>query len=105
MPIRWGGWKFVSSARSSGSSFAAPALAMPTLIWHISSSANPAGQGIDGHHFMIPLPDPGAGNCIVLAVSFLVGNTPTITDNNGHTWPAASVSAVALDTKAAVSVL
>src|SRR5260221_6993432 len=80
-------------------------MSLPTLIWHISSSANPAGQGLDGNNYMIPLPDPGAGNCIVLGLSFLVGNTPTITDNNGNTWPAASVSAGALDTKAAIFVL
>jgi hypothetical protein len=66
----------------------APA-ATPTLVQHVSSSANPVGVGISGNNFKFTLPNPvGAGNCLILGLSYPSGNTPIVTDNNGNTWPA-----------------
>jgi hypothetical protein len=66
--------------------------ATPTLVQHVSSSANPAGIGISGNNFKFTLPNAvGAGNCLILGMSYPNGNTPTVTDNNGNTWPATPV--------------
>src|SRR5882724_5228490 len=60
---------------------------MPTLVQHITSSANPAGVGISGDNFKMPIGNPvGAGNCLVLGMTYPHGSTPTVTDNNGNTW-------------------
>ena len=60
----------------------------PALIQHVSSSANPVGVGISGNAFKFRMPNPiGAGNCLVLGITYPNGSTPTITDNNGNTWP------------------
>ena len=67
----------------------------PTLIQHVASSANPVGVGISGNNFKIPLPNSvGSGNAIILGMTYPSGSSPTITDNNGNTWPTtAAVSA------------
>ena len=77
-----------------GSSVSATA-GTPTLIQHVASSANPVGVGISGNNFKIPLPNSvGSGNAIILGISYPNGSSPTITDNNGNTWPTtAAVSA------------
>lgn len=59
----------------------------PTLIQHISSSTNPVGLGISGNNFKIPVSTVRSGNCLILAISYPNGSTPTVTDNNGNTWP------------------
>ena len=60
----------------------------PTLIQHVASSANPVGVGISGNAFKIPLPNAvGAGNALILGITYPHGKTVTITDNNGNTWP------------------
>jgi chitodextrinase len=70
--------------------------ATPALIQHVASSANPLGLGLPGNNFKIPLPNSvGAGNCLVLGITYPHGSMPTITDNNGNIWPAAA--AVAAD--------
>jgi len=81
-----------SIAQPGASNAAVPA---PTLIQHIASSANPVGLGIAGNNFKIPLPNSvGAGNALILGITYPSGNSPSITDNNGNTWPAtAAVSA------------
>lgn len=67
----------------------------PTLIQHVASSANPIGLGISGNNFKIPLPNNvGAGNALVLGITYPHGASPTVTDSNGNNWPsAAAVSA------------
>jgi hypothetical protein len=71
--------------------------ATPTLAQHVSSSANPVGIGISGNNFKIPLPNAvGAGNCLILGISYPAGRTVTVTDNNGNTWP--TTAAVAANT-------
>lgn len=58
------------------------------MIQHIASSANPVGVGISGDNFKIPIDNPvGSGNCLVLCMTYPHGVSPTITDNNGNTWP------------------
>ena len=85
------------------SSQLAPA-ATPTLVQHVSSSANPEGVGISGDNFTFTLPNPvGAGNCLVLGISYPSGNTPTVTDNNSNTWPASP--AVSADARSGVRVI
>src|SRR5258708_29636601 len=60
----------------------------PTLVQHVSSSANPVGVGISGNNFKFTLPNPvGSGNCLILGMSYPSGNTATVTDNNGNIWP------------------
>jgi len=62
------------------------------LIQHVSSTSNPwPGNGISGNNFKIPLPNPVlAGDALVLAISYPSGNTPSITDNLGNTWPSSA---------------
>src|SRR5215469_7344014 len=65
----------------------------PVLIQHIASSANPAGNGISGNNFKIPLQPTLAGDCLVLGISYQHGQTITIKDNKSETWPAAAAAA------------
>ena len=59
----------------------------PSLIQHVASSANPIGVGISGNNFRIPLPNSvGAGNCLVLGITYPSGNVPAVADNNGNAW-------------------
>src|SRR5579872_2332974 len=70
-------------------------MATPQLQQCFISSANPNGVGGDtGTNFAFALQNPvGASNCIVLFVSYPVAvTTVTITDNNGNSWPAASLT-------------
>jgi hypothetical protein len=61
---------------------------VPTLVQHVASSANPVGLGISGNAFKIPLANAvGAGNCLILGMSYPSGKTVTVTDNNGNSWP------------------
>jgi len=70
--------------------------ATTALIQHVASSANPLGLGLSGNNFKIPLPNAvGAGNCLVLGMTYPSGRVPTITDNNGNSWP--TTAAVAAD--------
>ena len=65
----------------------------PTLVQHVSSSANPVGLGISGNAFNIPLPNAvGAGNCLILGMSYLSGRAVTITDSNGNVWPSTAAA-------------
>src|SRR5260221_13206993 len=94
-PMRWGGWKLVSSARSGGSSFAAPVLPVPTLIQSVTSACNPNGLigGTEaGNNFKFTLPNSVlAGNCLVFQFSIPNGITITsISDTVNGTWPAAT---------------
>jgi hypothetical protein len=64
----------------------------PTLVQHVSSSANPTGVGEPGNAFKFTLPNPvRSGNCLILGMSYLWSATRTIsiTDDNGNVWPAA----------------
>jgi hypothetical protein len=63
------------------------------LIQHIASSTNPAGNGISGNNFKIPLQPTLAGDCLVLGISYQHGQTITIRDNKSETWPAAAADA------------
>jgi hypothetical protein len=65
------------------------AIATPSLIQMISSTTNnPALTSDTGNNFKFFLPNAvGAGNCLVLAITYPNGVTPTITDNNSNTWP------------------
>jgi len=64
----------------------------PVLIQHIASSANPVGLGISGNNFNIPLPNTVlGGDALVLAMTFPHGNTSTVTDSLGQSWPAATI--------------
>jgi hypothetical protein len=68
----------------------------PSLIQMVSSTTNnPALTADAGDNFKFFLPNAvGAGNCLVLAITYPNGVTPTVTDNNGNTWPgSAAVSA------------
>lgn len=70
-------------------------MATPQLQQCYISSCNPAGVGGDtGDAFLKTLPNPvGAGNCIIIAASYPAAVTSaTITDNNGNTWPAATIT-------------
>lgn len=63
--------------------------AVPTLIQHVASSANPPTRGTLGNNFKFTLPNAvGAGNTLILGITYPHGSTPTITDTNGNTWPA-----------------
>lgn len=66
----------------------APSTPVPTLVQHVASSANPVGLGITGNAFKLPLPNAvGAGNALVLGITFPVGNTvSSITDTVGNSW-------------------
>lgn len=63
----------------------------PTLVQHLSSSTNPAGNGIPGNHFKFTLPENvGQGNCLILGISYAftgsLADAP-VTDNR-NAWPA-----------------
>jgi hypothetical protein len=67
-----------------------PLLAVPTLVQHVSSTANPPTIGITGNNFKFWLPNAvGAGNCLILGISYKrsAGRTVAVSDNNGNTWP------------------
>jgi len=67
------------------------ALPVPGIAQMVASSANPEGVGIGGNQFKFNLPNPtGAGNCIVLFMSWKwrASTTVTVADTNGNTWPA-----------------
>jgi hypothetical protein len=70
---------------------------VPVLIQHVSSSSNPAGvtYTTGGYLYTIPVgPNPVQwGDCLVLGITYLHGNTVTITDTLKNSWPAASVTA------------
>jgi len=62
----------------------------PTLVQHVSSSANPVGIGIAGNAFKFTLPNSvRASNCLILAVSYEYSATRTVSiaDSNGNVWP------------------
>jgi hypothetical protein len=67
--------------------------ALPVLIQHVASSANPIGVGISGNQYKIPLPNPVlAGDALVLAITYPHGQAITISDTLRQTWPAASIT-------------
>jgi hypothetical protein len=64
-----------------------PAEALPVLIQHVASSANPVGVGISGNNYKIPLPNPVlAGDALVLAITYPHGETITISDTLKQTY-------------------
>jgi hypothetical protein len=66
---------------------------VPVLIQHVASSANPVGLGIPGNNFKIPLPNAVLnGDALVLAITYPHGNTSTLTDTLGQTWPAPAIT-------------
>lgn len=74
---------------------AALVAALPVLVQHVASASNLLGLGLSGDNFKIPTPNAVlSGNILVLTLNYPHAQTPTITDNNGNTWPASpSVSA------------
>jgi hypothetical protein len=69
--------------------------ATPTFVQQVSSSTNP--QGPDGNNFRFTLPNAvGAGNCIILGVSYpaSASRTVTIADNLGNAWPVSPAKTV-----------
>src|SRR5258707_14682094 len=70
-------------------------MATPTLLWHVSSSAMDTNAAPTvGDDYKIPAPNTSlVGNCYILFLTNKHGFTPTITDTNANTWPAASFSA------------
>jgi hypothetical protein len=69
----------------------ATGVATPTLVQHVSTTANPVGVGIGGNNFVFTLPNPVlAGNTLVLKLAYddsvSFASTP-VTDTNGNTWP------------------
>jgi hypothetical protein len=93
-----GPWSWTCVGSNGGSTatcsdkLAAGGVGQPALIQHVSSTSNPwPGNGISGNNFKIPLPNPVlAGDALVLAISYPSGNTPSITDNLGNTWPSSA---------------
>jgi len=80
-----------SDSRSTSILVSAAAVPPPTLVQHVSSSANPVGVGIPGNAFKFTLPNKvGAGNCLILGMSYAWSPTRTVTvsDDNGNSWPA-----------------
>lgn len=79
----------------------------PTLIQHVTSSANPVGLGESGNNFKFTLPNAvGAGNCLILGITYNDTDTATVTDNNGNTWPVSpAVSADSTDYTSEIFVL
>jgi len=62
--------------------------ALPALVQHFVPAANPGGTSPQGNDFKFQPPNPvGAGNCIILVFSFSSGQTPSVSDDNGNTWP------------------
>jgi uncharacterized repeat protein (TIGR01451 family) len=62
----------------------------PTLVQHVSSSANPVGIGIAGNAFRFTLPNSvRPGNCLILAMTYEYSATRTVSiaDSNGNIWP------------------
>ena len=62
----------------------------PTLVQHLSSSANPVGIGIAGNAFTFTLPNSvRASNCLILAMTYEYSATRTVSiaDSNGNVWP------------------
>lgn len=74
---------------------------IPTLIQHVASSTNPQPPN-PGNNYRFTLPNAvGAGNALILGMSYSQSGTRTIliTDDNGNPWP--STPAVASPTGAA----
>jgi hypothetical protein len=92
-PITWQATA-VLAATANLSSTLVSKNASPDLVQFVTSSSNPEGIGVTGNNFKFALPNAvGAGNCLILQITFTSGLTATVTDNNGNTWPAAAVSA------------
>jgi len=95
-----GPWAWTCSGSNGGKAGSCQALAgtasasgQPVLVQHVTSSANPVGLGISGNNYKIPLPNPVlAGDAVVLGITYPHGETITITDTLGQTWPAASIT-------------
>jgi len=91
-----GPWRWTCSGSNGGVTTLCHALvdALPVLIQHVSSSANPAGAGISGNNFSILLPNAvQAGDALLLGITYPHGTTITITDTLGNKWPAATAMA------------
>ena len=82
----------LASTGTTGTTGSSGSGSAPSLIQHVASTSNPwPGNGISGNNFKIPLPNPVlAGDALVLAISYPSGNTPSITDNLGNTWPSSA---------------
>lgn len=67
---------------------ALPAGSTPNLFQHVAGGGNPYTRGNSGNDFKLPLLNPsGAGNTLVLWLTYDAGATVAITDSNGNTWP------------------
>jgi hypothetical protein len=96
-----GPWTWTCAGTAGGTTASCQALAargnQPVLIQYVGSSANPAFGGYPGtadNNFKQSLPNPTqAGDALVLGVSYPHGQTATITDSAGDTWPAAACTA------------
>jgi hypothetical protein len=72
----------------------AAAPANPTLVQHLSSSAESTGRP-PGNAFKFTLPNPVlAGNCLILGITYQwsAARTVAITDSNGNTWPTSAAA-------------
>ncbi len=102
-PATAGTFHVVTTSNADPSSQASAAVtvvasATPTMVQHIASSTNPVGiSGNAGNNFQFDLPNAvGAGNCLILGVSYQYSPTRTVTvsDNNGNAWPASPAATV-----------
>ena len=67
--------------------------ATPTLVQHVSSSANPVGVASAGNVFKFALPNAvQAGNCLILGLTYAWSSNRTVSigDTNGNVWPASA---------------
>lgn len=70
-----------------------PGTAINNIVQFVSTAANSLISTAAGNNFIVPFPNPSlSGNTLVAAVMYLSGNTPSITDDKGNTWPASGAS-------------
>lgn len=71
-----------------------PVSGAPKIVWWTSSASNiQAKDGASGDNWKIrPANVTKSGNALFLKITYPHGLTPTITDDNGNTWPAAQAS-------------
>ena len=65
------------------------------IIQHVMYAGNSqaAASSDAGNNFIYNLPNPTlSGDVLILAVSYPISNTPSITDNKSNTWPASGAT-------------
>ncbi|HUB12752.1 MAG TPA: hypothetical protein VMB34_12405 [Acetobacteraceae bacterium] len=95
-----GPWVWTCAGSNGGKTSSCQAFAgtasvssQPVLIQHVTSSANPVGLGISGNNYKIPMPNPVLANdALVLGITYPHGETISISDTLGQTWPAAAIT-------------